>query len=121
MATAYITDTRFDAHTLAGHAEFAGRLATIRDLLNQYGLPARMLNLAPMEATLAQLQAVHTDEYLDLLKWTETQNGLQLGSDTYVLPESFGVAKLSAGAAIRGVDAVLSGEATNALVAARPP
>src|SRR5450755_1482045 len=121
MTTAYITDTRFEAHTLAGHAEFAGRLTAIQDLLKQYGLPRRMLELAPTPATDAQIQAVHTPDYLELLTWTEKQKGMQLGPDTYVLPASFGVAKLSSGAAIGGVDAVLSGKANNALVYARPP
>src|SRR5258708_6476225 len=121
MTTAYITDTRFDAHTLAGHAEFAGRLTAIHELLNQYGLPQRMLEVAPSPPTDDQLLAVHTADYLELLAWTETQKGMQLGPDTYVLPTSYGVAKLSSGAAICGVDAVLSGKANNALVYARPP
>src|SRR5258708_37331883 len=121
MTTAYITDTRFDAHTLAGHAEFAGRLTAVQELLKQRGLPQQMLELTPSPATDAQLRAVHTTEYLDLLAWTETQKGMQLGPDTYVLPASFGVAKLSSGAAICGVDAVLDGEADNALVYAPPP
>ncbi len=121
MTTAYITDTRFDAHTLAGHAEFAGRLTAVQELLKQRGLPQQMLELTPSPATDTQLRAVHTTDYLDLLAWTETQKGMQLGPDTYVLPASFGVAKLSSGAAICGVDAVLDRKADNALVYARPP
>src|ERR1043166_9915995 len=114
MTTAYVTDTRFDAHTLAGHVEIAARLAAIRDVMAAQGLPQRMQAITPVEATLEQLCAVHTSEYLDLLAWTETQRGLMLGPDTYVLSQSFGIAKLSAGAAISGVNAVLSGSADNA-------
>lgn len=121
MTTAYITDSRFAGHTLKGHAEYAGRLTAIQDVLDQYAIPERMLCLTPEAATDAQLRAAHTEDYLQLLAWTETQKGIQLGPDTYVLPQSFGIAKLASGAAIRGVDAVLSGEAANALVAARPP
>src|SRR5258708_680116 len=121
MTTAYITDTRFDAHTLAGHAEFAGRLTAVQELLKQRGLPQQMLELTPSPATDTQLRAVHTTDYLDLLAWTETQKGMQVGPDTYVLPASFGVAKLSSGAAICGVDAVLDRKADNALVEAGRP
>jgi acetoin utilization deacetylase AcuC-like enzyme len=121
MTTAYVTDTRFAAHTLAGHVEYAGRLTAIQALLDEYRLPECMVHLTPELATDSQLRAVHTDDYLDLLAWTTQQKGLQLGPDTYVLPESFEVARLSSGATIRGVDAVLNGETRNALVCARPP
>src|SRR5882724_11714746 len=121
MTTAYITDTRFAAHTLAGHAEFAGRLTAIHEVMNEHGLPERMQQLTPIAATDEQLRAVHTDDYLELLAWTETQKGLQLGPDTYVLPVSFSVAKLASGAAICAVDAVLNRTVNNALVCARPP
>src|SRR5258708_11379797 len=121
MTTAYITDSRFNAHTLQGHVESAARLDAIHNLINQYAINRRMLVLTPVEPDEEQLRAVHTGEYLDLLRWTETERGLQLGPDTYVLPASFGAAQLSAGAAIRGVDAVLTGEAHNAFACARPP
>jgi acetoin utilization deacetylase AcuC-like enzyme len=86
MTTAYLTDSRFAAHTLAGHAEHAGRLAAIQQLLDEYGLLARMASLVPTPASDEQLRVVHTDDYLDLLAWTEKQKGVQLGPDTYVLP-----------------------------------
>ncbi|MCC7452252.1 MAG: histone deacetylase [Anaerolineae bacterium] len=121
MTTAYVTDTRFSGHTLQGHVEHAGRLAAIHELLDSYNLPARMTRLTPLSASDEQILAVHTERYLELLTWTATQRGLQLDSDTYVLPQSFEIAKLASGAAIRGVDAVLNKEADNALVVARPP
>src|SRR4051812_5390488 len=97
MTTAYVTDTRFAAHSLNGHAEFAGRLTAIHDLLSQHDMPKRMLELAPLEPTEELLRSVHTEDYLKLLAWTESQKGMMLSPDTYVLPASFGVAKLSAG------------------------
>src|SRR5258706_975334 len=121
MTTAYITDTRFAAHTLTGHAEFAGRLTAVHEVMNEHRLQSRMRELTPVATSDQQLRAVHNDDYLQLLAWTETQKGLQLGPDTYVLPVSFGVAKLASGAAICAVDAVLNGEVNNALVCARPP
>lgn len=122
MTTAYITDTRFHVHDLPGHVETAARLKAIHARLDGAGVSGHMLRLAPEAATDAQILTVHTQEYLDdILKWTEQQAGVMLGADTYALPKSFGAARLSCGAAIRGVDAVMSGEAHNALVCARPP
>jgi acetoin utilization deacetylase AcuC-like enzyme len=119
--TAYITDSRVQVHTLHGHVESAPRLDSIYKRLAAYGLPERMAAFPVTPATDDDILTVHTAEYLRLLKWSEAQDGVQFGSDTYVLPESFGCARLSLGAALRGVQAVCSGEATNALVATRPP
>ncbi len=121
MTTAYITDIRFAPHTLAGHNENASRLTAIHETLDMHGITARMQSLHPQAVTNEQILAVHTPDYLKLLAWTATQKGIMLGSDTYVLPPSFEIAKLSAGSAVRGVEAVLNQEADNALVAARPP
>ncbi|HVO42034.1 MAG TPA: histone deacetylase, partial [Aggregatilineales bacterium] len=121
MTTAFITDTRFGAHTLKGHVESAPRLDAIQKVLAEAKVTAEMTPLTPIAATDAQIGAVHAADYLELLAWTETQRGLQLGPDTYVLPLSFGIARLSSGAAIVGVDAVMNGIADNALVCSRPP
>lgn len=121
MTTAYLTDTRFNQHNLPGHSEYAGRLEAIHELLDERGVAARMSKLTPTPITDEQVLSIHTPDYLELLHWTETQKGMMMGPDTYVLPISFEIAKLSAGASVNAVDAVLGGKAKNALVAARPP
>lgn len=121
MTTAYITDTRYLAHTLPGHVENAARLQATLSRLDEAGVPARMLTMMPESASDEQILTVHTEEYLDLLKWSETQRGVQFGPDTYVLPQSFGIARLSCGASLRAVNAVCTGETANALACARPP
>lgn len=121
ISTAYVTDTRFAPHTLMGHSENASRLTAIHETLDTHAVSARMRCVTPRPATDEQILAVHTQDYLKLLAWTATQKGIMLGSDTYVLPPSYEIARLSAGASIRGVDAVLNKEADNVLVVARPP
>jgi acetoin utilization deacetylase AcuC-like enzyme len=121
MTTAYVTDSRYADHTMPGHPEHAGRLQAIHDLFAERGVTARLKALTPTPITDDHILSVHTPDYLDTLRWTESQKGIMLGPDTYVLPRSFEIARLSAGAAVAGVDAVLSGEAHNALVASRPP
>ncbi|MBX3061476.1 MAG: histone deacetylase [Anaerolineae bacterium] len=121
MTTAYVTDTRYAEHNLPGHAEYAGRLLAIHELLDQRGVSERMVRLKPESVSDQQILTVHTDEYLELLHWSETQKGLMLGQDTYVLPVSLEIARLSAGAAVRAVDALMLAEADNALAVSRPP
>jgi acetoin utilization deacetylase AcuC-like enzyme len=122
MTTAYVTDTRFSMHTFSGHPENASRLEAIHDLLDSSGMSARLKPIAPVEASTEQLLAVHTAAYLELLRSTEMLvDGAMLTQDTYVLPESFEIARYSAGGGIAAVDALMSGEAENALVVTRPP
>ncbi|MCC7206930.1 MAG: histone deacetylase [Anaerolineae bacterium] len=121
MTTAYVTDNRVNAHTLNGHMESADRLEAVHRALDEAGVTERLCALAPEPIRDELILTVHTPEYLDLLKWTETQEGIQFGPDTYVLPESFPAARLSAGGVIRAVEAVLAREADNGLVVMRPP
>ncbi|PJF36046.1 MAG: histone deacetylase [Candidatus Thermofonsia Clade 1 bacterium] len=121
MTTAYITDARVQVHTLAGHIENAERLAAVQQRIANEPIYEQLLKLTPEPISDAHILSVHTQEYLNLLKWTEQQNGVQLGADTYALPESLSAARLACGMALRAVDAICSGEAENALVAVRPP
>jgi acetoin utilization deacetylase AcuC-like enzyme len=121
VTTAYITDERVQVHTLPGHIENAARLAAVQARIAAAPIYSQLLRLTPEPASDAHILSVHTQDYLDLLKWTEQQNGVQLGADTYALPESLGAARLACGAALRAVQAVCTGEAHNALVAIRPP
>ncbi|HRE48751.1 MAG TPA: histone deacetylase [Aggregatilineales bacterium] len=122
MTTAYLTDTRYDAHTLPGHPECAERLQAIRARIAEHGRDTQMKAFSPEPISDAQILTVHTEDYLEtVLKWGVTRGGIMLGSDTYLLPHSLELARLSAGAALRGVDAILSGEAHNGYAAARPP
>jgi len=44
-----------------------------------------------------------------------------MGMDTYVMPQSYDIARLAAGGVIHAVDTVMRGESKNALAAIRPP
>ena len=122
MTTAYVTDTRSAIHTFSGHPENATRLQAIHELLDSSGVAAQLKRIIPAEATDEQLLAVHTADYLDVLRYTETlTRGAMLTQDTYVVPESLHIARLSAGGGIAAVDAIMRGEADNALVVTRPP
>jgi acetoin utilization deacetylase AcuC-like enzyme len=119
--TAFSTDLHSMAHTLSGHPENNTRLTAVHDLLEACGVGAHLHPTAPSRATDDQIRLVHDQRYLDLLYRTEALEGVMLGADTYVLPESFEAARYAAGASISALDAILQREAKNALVAARPP
>jgi acetoin utilization deacetylase AcuC-like enzyme len=121
MTTGYITDTRFDKHTYSGHPENVTRLQTVRSLLDSAGVATKMSAIAPVRADDEMLRLVHTAAYLDLLHKTESMSGVMFGEDTYVLPESYEIARYAAGGGIAAVDVLLKGEVDNALVTTRPP
>jgi acetoin utilization deacetylase AcuC-like enzyme len=65
---------------------------------------------------------VHTKEYLNLFNSIAALDKMtMLDQDTYALPESPQIARLSAGGAVAALDAVMRGEAKNGLAASRPP
>ncbi|MBZ0287761.1 MAG: histone deacetylase, partial [Anaerolineae bacterium] len=87
------------------------------------GLSARMHALTPDPVSNDQILTVHTAKYLDILQWISTSNqpNLHIDINTYVLPVSVEIARLAAGGVVRAVDAVMTGQAANALAAVRPP
>jgi acetoin utilization deacetylase AcuC-like enzyme len=122
MATAYLADSRFDAHTMQGHPEFAGRLVAIRQRMEADGLTGQLVSLEAEPATDETLLAVHTARYLELLEGTSRLNSIQMmGLDTYVTPRSYEIARLAAGGVQQVVDVVMRGDAENGLAAVRPP
>ena len=78
--------------------------------------------LAPPEAGEDQIRAVHDDAYVDAVAgWCDGGYRNLPTGDTTICPASDRVARLAAGAGIRAVDAVLSGEVDRAFCAVRPP
>jgi acetoin utilization deacetylase AcuC-like enzyme len=121
MTTAYVTHRDYLLHTLPGHPENAGRLEHIWQVFEETGALADLLTPTPAPATVDQVAAVHDQRLIDRVRRVAEDGGGMLDPDTYVVPASYDVALLSAGGVITAVDAVLSGEAKNALAVVRPP
>jgi acetoin utilization deacetylase AcuC-like enzyme len=122
MTTAYVTHSRYPEHHLPGHPEHAGRIHAVWERLDALGLSSRMRQLDASMADEELILSVHTPDYLKVLRWVdETQQRVYLDPDTYALPTSYTIARLSAGGVITAVDEVLSGRASNGLAAVRPP
>lgn len=121
MTTAFVTHPDYLLHTLRGHPEHAGRLERIEQVLAEHDMDAHLLRPEPSPASMAQLELVHEPRYIDAVRAVSEQGGGMLDPDTYALPVSYEVARLSAGGGILAVDSVLTGKADNAFAALRPP
>lgn len=120
MTTVFVTDSSFAEHTLDGHPEHAGRLAAVVDVFEKQGLTGRLLAVEAQPARSDDLSAVHSARYLRLLEKTAGRS-VMFGADTYAVPRSYEIARLAAGAGLRVVDAVMTGQAENGIAAVRPP
>ncbi len=122
MTTVYATHARCVDHDLPGHPENAQRLRAVWDGLEKDGLTARMQQLDVQALDVELALAVHTEEYLDVLRRISAgRRIIHLDPDTYAGPDAMEIALLSAGGVVGAVDSVLSGAATNGLAATRPP
>jgi acetoin utilization deacetylase AcuC-like enzyme len=122
MTTAYITHSRYNEHDIPGHPERPERLTSIWQALEKSKLADRMKQIEPQGVSNEQILAVHTAEYLEVLeKISHTDAIVGFDADTYALPISPEIARLSAGGVVRAVDEIMSKKADNALVPVRPP
>ncbi|XP_072922508.1 polyamine deacetylase HDAC10 isoform X3 [Hemitrygon akajei] len=107
--------------------EIPERLSASFDKLKQYGLVERCVQLPVREATEEEISLVHSMDYLEAVKSTAFMNVEQLKSFSYKYdavyfhPNSNHCAKLSLGATLQLVDAVMSNRVRNGMALVRPP
>ncbi|XP_063783223.1 polyamine deacetylase HDAC10 [Pseudophryne corroboree] len=107
--------------------EVPERLSCSYKRLQHYDLVNRCVQLPVREATEEEITLVHSAEYLDVVKSTQTMNieELKRTSQKYIAAyfhqNSYRCAKLALGGTLQLVDAVLSGEVQNGMALVRPP
>lgn len=119
MVTALFTHPDCDLHLEPpGHPEQSARLREVKRALADI----KLLRLdAPIGAE-ADIVRCHPLRYIDRVRAAIPKLGwAHVDGDTYLAPESFQAALRGVGGVCAAVDLVLSGGATNAFVAARPP
>jgi len=124
MSVAIVTSPEYLKHDFPDHPENAQRLRAIESALDSPALGLRefLVPLDPRPATPEQIGAVHDPAYIESLRRAMARApGYVDSAPTYIVPASFEVACLSAGGAVRAVDAVLAGEALAAFALVRPP
>lgn len=104
------------------HPESPERLTAVTEHLAARGLLGKMIALTPEYADEADIALVHDPEYLRKIETGCRRGDLTLDAeDTYLNRHSYTIALLSAGGAIAGAKAVISGTARRAFCAIRPP
>lgn len=121
MTTCYAYDRIEQEHTLGGHPENRGRLATTMRLLQADGILGRLQAAPVLPASLDRLQRVHPRPYIEHLRQMAEQGGGHLDPDTYVVGGSYQAALASAGALVGVVEQVMGGRAQNGMSLMRPP
>jgi acetoin utilization deacetylase AcuC-like enzyme len=103
------------------HPESPDRLRSVLKALDQKIFVDLVRENAPL-ATTEQVARAHPGNFVDRLTAVMPESGLsQLDADTIVSPGSPEAMMRAAGAVVRAVDAVASGQAKNAFCAMRPP
>lgn len=109
--------------TPAGHPERAERYEAVITAMSASGLPVEGAPAASRDA----LALVHSTRYLDMifdmLDGHDFADGrlVQLDGDTYAGPDSLEAALRGVGAALLGVDKIMSGQENAVFSAMRPP
>jgi acetoin utilization deacetylase AcuC-like enzyme len=122
MSTLFVTDPVAHRHLMPpGHPERVDRLAAIDRALSAAAFGGLLRRGAPAAAPVEVLRC-HDEAYLEAVRNACPAGGwAQLDPDTYMAPGSWAAALGAIGGAEAAVDAVLSGAASNAFVAMRPP
>jgi len=104
------------------HPECPERLASINDHVIAFGLDGHVARYEAAAATREQLSRVHAPAYVEAIERAAPASGLRyLDPDTALNPHSVQAALHAAGAVVKGVDLVCSGEHQTAFCAVRPP
>jgi len=124
--TGIIYSRRFLLHkTGEGHPESPRRLRAIMHGIKTSRLldDERFILIEPQSATLETLQLVHPPEFINRIREFCRRGGgiFEEETETVLSLESFEVARLAAGGALKAVEMVMNGKIKNAFVASRPP
>ena len=122
LATLIVEDPIFLRHLVPeGHPERPDRLRAIENALAGEAF-AKLDRRAAPRAETDTIALAHSAAYIaEIAAATPDEGTCQIEADTYLSPESHAVALHAAGGACLAVDAVMTGAAANAFVAARPP
>lgn len=109
-------------HTKPQHPESHHRLTGLLPALEHSGVLQDLLMVTPEPATIEQLRRVHVVDLIEFVKLISLRGGGLLDQgDTYATGASYEQARLAAGACMKAVDYILTGQATNGFALIRPP
>jgi acetoin utilization deacetylase AcuC-like enzyme len=122
VTTGLVSDEVFLRHQAPyDHPEHPGRLAAIRQRLDDDGLARHCRRIPAREATREELLEVHTPEHVERILATARRDFVQLDPDTYTSRDSAEAARRAAGGLVDLTREVLSGALANGFALVRPP
>ena len=123
MTTALVHHSIYEKHdTGPGHPEMPERYRVVIDAIKSDDpLFNSITEITPEKASQGHIQAAHTKEHFKRVEGAFASGLDRLDMDTVISMQSFDASLFAVGGAIKAVDAVMEGIATNAFVAVRPP
>lgn len=121
--TGLIFDAAFVRHDPGpAHPESPDRYRAIKKAFDRAGLFDKLTHIAARLATDDDLHLCHTRAYLAAVRHDVARKAATLSTgDTAIGEHTLEVATLAVGAALAGIDAVMTGRTRNAFAAVRPP
>ncbi len=116
-----VYDQDYLVHTQRQHPESKERLEHILANLENEGLMDNLELIAPEPAKVDDLALVHDHGYIRSIEEACNAGKRFLDMDTYIVPESYNVALLSAGGVLTGLRKVMAGNRQKAFALNRPP
>lgn len=122
MTTLYFCDPiALEHRTPEGHPERPARIRAIETALETERFSTLIRMHAPL-GSLEQAELCHSPRLCETIRQASPESGLiALDADTVMSPATFDAALHAVGAATAAVDEVMTGRATNAFCAMRPP
>jgi acetoin utilization deacetylase AcuC-like enzyme len=120
MATGYAYDPLHVEHDAPHHPENSQRLLAVMQCLKESGILARLVAIPATDVESADLAAVHSPRYIDIVR-RRSEAGGWLDPDTYLSRGSYAAAVRAVGAVCEATSAVLCGQVENAFALVRPP
>ena len=121
--TAFIYHPDYELHdTGSSHPETKSRARIIFDFIKKSDLTQELAWLEPAPVKLPWIEKNHSVDYIHHVETTCRSGEILIDQgDTRACPASYDIARLAAGAAIKGVDSVLNDGYQNAFCCCRPP
>ncbi|MDE2446472.1 MAG: class II histone deacetylase [Alphaproteobacteria bacterium] len=104
-----------------GLAEAPDTKRRLKSLMDVSGLLAMLEQRSAKPATETQLMRIHPQSFLHRFKLLSEKTGGDIGHEASFGHGGYEIAKISAGLAIAGIDAVIRLEVKNAYILSRPP
>ena len=108
-------------HTHSQHPERKERLEAIWKVLEQESFKDLVELIEPESAGVEDITLVHHENHVEAVKEACREDRGFLDMDTYIVPESYQVALLSAGGALKGLQQIMKGNIKKVFSLGRPP